>query len=63
MKPLQRFFLFFLAGSIVYGGIILVFAVMLDGRGISRSGPIIYPAELLPIIPILLWSLCITLKN
>lgn len=48
--------LFFLAGTGVYALLTAVFAVLFDGRGISRDAPLIYPAELIVIIPIALLS-------
>lgn len=49
----------FFTGCIVYALLVLVFAVAFDGRGIDRSVSLIYPAELLPVVPILFISLIV----
>ena len=46
-------------GCIGYALLVLVFALVFDGRGIDRNVSLIYPAELLPIISILLLSLVV----
>jgi len=60
MKPrVTTGILFFLAGIGVYALLAFIFAVLFDGRGISRDGPLLYPAELLVLIPIALASLLV----
>jgi len=47
----------FLAGAGAYGVLAGVFAVVFDGRGVSRDAPFLYPAELIVAVGIALFAL------
>jgi len=51
-----RALIFFIAGTAVYAVIIVLFAIIFDGRGGDRTRPLLYTLELLPLISLLLLS-------